>query len=82
MATIQWSDRKGQNSNKRDTRLVTMNGETRSLKGWCEYLGKNYNTVAGRVFQYGWDPIRALTTPLLWKGGRSVGDRRLSTARI
>lgn len=61
-----WSNRKQQNNNKRDTCFVTIDGETLSLKAWCVRLGRNYNSVAGRVFQYGWEPKRALLEPPRW----------------
>lgn len=63
----QWATRREQNNNRRNTAFVTMNGATMSLADWCRKLGRNYNSVSGRIRQYGWDPIKALTTPPMWK---------------
>lgn len=52
-----------ENCNKRShTRLVTRNGETKSIMQWCEYYGLNQSTFYSRL-KTGWDFEKALTTP-------------------
>lgn len=55
-----WTTMKQQNRNKRSNRNYTINGETHCLKEWCEILGLKYNTIIGRINQYGWSIERAL----------------------
>ena len=62
-SNCRWASRSRQNRNKRNTIFITVDGETRSLSDWCELRGLNYNTVAGRILQYGWNPVDAITKP-------------------
>ena len=59
-----WADRKAQANNTNRNRMIDMNGKTQSMALWCDELGLNYYGVRTRI-QKGWDPVRALTTPLL-----------------
>ena len=59
---IRWATMQTQCRNRRSTRLVTFNGETRSLIEWAEHLNMRYGTLVSR-FQRGWDAERVLTTP-------------------
>ena len=43
-------------------RLVTLNGECKSLRAWCIALGMKDSTVRMRI-KRGWSVERALTTP-------------------
>ena len=49
--------------NRRNTRHLTIDGITKSLKEWAEIYGLNFQTLVRRV-QLGWDAVRAVTTPL------------------
>ncbi|WP_239733020.1 hypothetical protein [Mammaliicoccus sp. E-M26] len=40
-----WVTQKEQNNNTRRTIKITVNGVTKSLKEWCDYLDLNYNTI-------------------------------------
>jgi hypothetical protein len=55
-----WATVKEQNRNRRDTRWVTLDGETASLAEWCERRALKYKTVHMRINGYGWSPARAL----------------------
>ena len=44
-----WSSWAEQNRNKRQTRKIEINGETKCLKDWCVEFGLNYDTVAMRI---------------------------------
>ena len=55
----QWSTRTEQQRNKRTNRLITINGITKCLIGWCEYYGLKYQTVCNRLWR-GWTPEEAL----------------------
>jgi hypothetical protein len=58
-----WADRQQQNKNKRQTRLVTLNGVTKCLKDWCRDLGVPYERILHRINDGGWPIERALLTP-------------------
>lgn len=44
-----WATRKEQNNNKRNTRYLTYNGETKLLSEWGETLGINPGTLGSRI---------------------------------
>lgn len=52
-----------QNNNKRNNRLVTMDGKTQNVTQWCRELGLNSKTVNSRIHM-GWEPVEALTKPI------------------
>jgi hypothetical protein len=58
-----WESKHRQLRNRRDTRLVSFNDETKCLKDWTEQLGLNYKAVFSRITKLGWGEYRALTTP-------------------
>jgi hypothetical protein len=43
-----WSTNKEQCNNRRSTVKITMNGQTKSVKQWCEYLNLDYGRVINR----------------------------------
>jgi hypothetical protein len=54
-----WANRKAQDNNKRTNRLITFNGETRTIKQWADYLGLKYSTLIYRL-KYNWPLEKAL----------------------
>lgn len=59
-----WATYQEQNRNRRNNRLVTMNGKTRTLVEWCEIYGRNYDAVKQRINKLKWPADRALLTPI------------------
>jgi len=57
-----WITMKQQLRNTSRTILITYNGKTQCLKDWCNDLGKNYQTIHGRIYT-GWQPKIALLVP-------------------
>lgn len=47
-----WATREEQCNNRRNNIKITYNGETKTLKQWCDALGMNYNNVRA-VWRYG-----------------------------
>lgn len=45
-------------------KLLTINGETKSLIEWCELYNKNKTTVLNRIKLYGYSPFDAVTKPV------------------
>lgn len=52
-----------QSNNKRTTRFITYNGETKSLADWCRQYSMPYDTVHQRLSN-NWSFERAITTPV------------------
>jgi len=59
-----WATRKQQANNRKTTIFIEIDGETKSLKEWCEYYNMPYNTVRKRYRDMKWDIYRALGTPI------------------
>lgn len=59
-----WATTKEQNRNRRDNRLLTLNGNTKPLAEWAEIAGLNIPTLHKRVVKLGWSLEKAMTTPL------------------
>jgi len=66
----QWVVRKAQNRNRRDNRLLTYKGQTKTCAEWAELLGIEYSTLRGRLNLLKWSPERALSTPIRKSGSR------------
>lgn len=58
-----WATHKEQQRNKRNNRLVTLNGETKPLSEWSEITGIRHGVLWQRVFHLGWPIEKAFTTP-------------------
>ena len=63
-----WVDTFVQQNNKRNNRLLTFNGETKTLSQWSRECGLKITTIYMRVYQYGWTIEEALTTPTQNRG--------------
>lgn len=59
-----WATAREQQRNRRNNRLVTIEGETLCVAAWADRFGAPLNDVFNRL-RDGWDPIRALTTPVV-----------------
>lgn len=60
-----WATYEVQNNNRSYNRRVSINGKNQTVAEWCREMGLSRNTVDIRLSHYGWDIIRALTTPVL-----------------
>lgn len=58
-----WADRKTQNRNTRRTKMLTIDGVTRSLPDWAEAYGVPIYVAWNRIRRQGWEPERAVSTP-------------------
>jgi hypothetical protein len=54
-----WATHKEQCNNRRSSRLIEMDGETKTLAQWCEDLGVSYGLVSMRI-RLGWSEEDAL----------------------
>lgn len=58
-----WASRVEQGNNRRDNRLITYAGETKTLSEWSRATGLKVHTIAARIDRLNWDVERSLTTP-------------------
>lgn len=70
---VRWALPETQATNKRTSLWITINGESKPLRRWCEQYGQPYKRVWERINE-GWDPYRALTEPAA-KCAKVWGDR-------
>jgi hypothetical protein len=62
-SNCKWIPKKNQNSNRRDTVIITYNGETKTLNQWATCLGMNYSILKMRLRN--WNNVeKAFTTPI------------------
>ncbi len=66
-----WATLKMQANNTSHCRFITIDGNTKTMKEWCEITGVNYNTARDRI-RHGWNPVKAVTTPSNPKFRRKV----------
>lgn len=58
-----WATRIEQQANRARTVFLTYNGETKPVSWWAREVGLKTGTLYMRL-KYGWDPKRALETPV------------------
>ncbi len=66
-----WTIKKVQMANRRNSRILTFDGESMPINFWAERLGMKYASLNGRI-RRGWSVERALTTPM----GKSNIEKR------
>lgn len=62
-----WATRKQQTRNTCRNKLVTFDGRTQCIAAWAEELCVPGSRIRGRI-DAGWDPVRALTSPVTTYG--------------
>ncbi len=63
-ANCRWATRIEQARNRRITTFITIGGETKCQRAWCEQFKIGYYTVKYRIRKMGMDPYLALTMPV------------------
>lgn len=66
-----WATQKDQMRNTRSSRLISFNGQTKTLAQWSEDLKINYAVLLARLDKLGWSIERTFTTPI--KKGKNNG---------
>lgn len=61
-SNCRWVTDEEQNRNKRNNRLVTIDGREQCVAAWADEIGIPHSLVFSRLHR-GWDPVEALTTP-------------------
>jgi len=60
---VRWATRSEQARNRRDTPYITIDGVRKSTLEWSEIYNIRLETIRRRIRRYGWDEVRAVTTP-------------------
>ena len=55
-----WADKKEQANNRRSSRLITINGQTKTMAQWAQASSVKYSTVKERIRRYHMSPAMAL----------------------
>ena len=61
-SNCRWATAKQQANNTSRCKYITVDGETRTMKEWCDITGVNYSTARDRINRGHWDPAKAVTT--------------------
>lgn len=61
---VRWATKKEQANNRRNNRLITFQGETKTLTEWAEVLGLPAPALSLRIIRMGWSTEEALTLGL------------------
>ena len=72
-SNCRWATPKEQSRNRRNSLFLMVNGEKRSLSECAEIYGINRPALTRRIFCYGWDTERALSTPIRSKHTNNGG---------
>lgn len=64
IGNVRWVTMKVQNRNRRDNRLITHQGQTKTLAEWAEVAGLSHQTLFHRLGKLGWPVEKALTHKL------------------
>lgn len=59
-----WIPRAEQAKNRTDNHRITIDGETKLMCEWAEAYGISMQTLSNRINVYGWDEVKAVTTPV------------------
>ncbi len=64
ISNCRWATQIEQHRNRKDNRILTLDGRTQTLAAWAEETGIQRSTISKRIDKYGWSVRRALTTPV------------------
>jgi hypothetical protein len=67
-----WATASEQQRNKENVPKVRIGDIEASVAEWCERLGRRGSTIRSRIYCHGWDPVRAITTPIRPTRSRSA----------
>lgn len=58
-----WVSRKEQAANRRSNMYININNELHTMAEWCRINNVSRDAACKRIEVYGWDPVKAVTTP-------------------
>lgn len=79
-SNCRWISNIEQQSNRGNNRMITYNGETKTLTQWAKKIGLGVKTLQGRIDD-GWSIEKALTTPKLTSKDM-IGKPKMNSRKI
>jgi hypothetical protein len=76
-SNCRWATPSEQSRNRRSTKFVAINGETRCIAEWLTLSGISWNAYRARK-RMGWDLVRSITTPIHGLGNETKRGPRES----
>lgn len=70
-----WITNKDQQNNRRDNRLLTCDGETKTMAEWSEITGIKTRVISNRIDRNGWSVEEAIKLPIYSERGLMIGKR-------
>jgi hypothetical protein len=67
-----WATNTDQARNRRSSRVITFEGQTKTVAEWAEITGINEGTIASRLDNRGWTAEKALSVPPARNRGRLI----------
>lgn len=61
---VRWTTRKQNNRNRRNNNRIQAFGREKCLVEWAEEIGISKQLLRARIYELGWTPERAITTPV------------------
>lgn len=65
---IRWATCSEQNFNKRNNRLIELNGVKRPIGEWANTFGISVKTIRSRLYHLGWNVEKAICSPANYSG--------------
>jgi len=78
---VRWATMKEQSNNRRDNRIVELDGEKFTLSALADAAGFKVGTLRSRLAKMGWDARKAVAAPLNVTSIRSFTDAELKRQR-
>lgn len=76
-----WATKVEQARNRCNTKWHTLNGESKTIREWCEQFGISRDAVRSRL-ESGWDLERALTEPIALSGKRRAEEYESNSRKL
>lgn len=74
-----WATPTEQANNRRSTKMITVDGETKPLSVWCKEYGIGSKTVLYRLKHMGMTHTQAIKTPLTWTRNHHASNSQPSS---
>lgn len=70
-SNCRWASAVEQNNNRTNNVVIQIGGQSRTAAEWSRIYGIEYTRVTMRLCR-GWDPVRAVTHPLIQRKGKET----------
>jgi hypothetical protein len=67
LENCRWANKKEQNNNRRNNRIIEVDNERKTLQEWADETGINRETITRRIDDLHWSVKDTLMTPVLKK---------------